>query len=223
MQNKDINNINTSTIIIVIFLLSLSILMAHSIYLLIFFSILCLILIILTEKSVKQNIYLLKKLKFWLLFIFIAYIIIFRNIIGSLLFVYKIVLILLIIKQISTSITLENLISGIDTLIKSITKKETKTISYDIALTLYFLKFYINSSEELNKKYTKRVFINKFSLKYYIFPKIFISIDKIKKLENSLKLKCYTPKFEKNSIKSNILLFVVLMLFIVVIIKEVIM
>ena len=61
-----------------------------------------------------------------------------------------------------------------------------------------------------------------FSLKYNIFPKLFIANSKLKELENSLNLKCYKVKKEKKNIKSEIFKYIFLLLFIGIIFKEVI-
>lgn len=221
MQNKFYNDINVSTRIVLALILSLSMFIAKSIYLIIFLSILCYILILLSEKSVKHYLKLLKKLKFLLLFIFIAYIIIFRNITNSILFLYKLILVLFIIKQLSLTVNFENLNNGIKTLLKPIIKKNNDNISYDITLILYFISIYINSAKKLCNLNNNKLF--KLNLKYYIMPRLFITMAEINKLENGLKLKCYIPKFENKNIKSIFLQLIFSLLFIVVIIKEVIM
>ncbi len=214
MQNSIYNNVNVSTRLIITLLFILSILVANSIYLIIFLSILCLVFIILTEKSVNKYIDLLKKSKILLLFIFITYIIIFRNVFGALLFIYKIILIIFINKQLSLTLSFEALNDGINTLIALITKKQNNKISYDISLTIYLFKIYLNSPNGFNKKI--------FSLKYNILPRMLTAMNELNKLEKTLALKCYTTKIEKKNIKSKIYQIVFMILFIIVVIKEVI-
>jgi hypothetical protein len=83
MQNNVFDKINVSTQIIVLFLTILSLLMAKSLYYILFLTILLTILFIITNKSVKYYIETLKNVKFLLLFSLIAYIIILGNIINS--------------------------------------------------------------------------------------------------------------------------------------------
>ena len=216
MQNKIYNNVNVSTRILVTLLLILSILVANSIYLIIFLSILCLVFIMLTEKSVKNYLDLLKKLKILLLFIFIAYIIVFRNIFEAILFIYKIVLIIFVNKQLSLTLNFESLNNGINTLISLVTKKESNKISYDVTMTIYLFKFYLNSS--IKQARNKKVI----SLKTNIIPRMFMAMNELKKLEKTLALKCYKPKLEDKNMKSKLYQILFIILFIIVIIKEVI-
>lgn len=64
MQSK-INDINVSTRILIFLITILSVLIANSIYFLIFMSILFIFLAILTEKSVNVYLDILKKSTFW--------------------------------------------------------------------------------------------------------------------------------------------------------------
>lgn len=223
MQNSFINKINVSTRIIMMILIGLSVLVAKSIYLITFLSILCIIFIMLTKKSVKYYIHLLKNIKFLLLFLYIAYIIFFRNIIGSFLFIYKVLLIIFFVVQLSQSINLENLINGVNTITKVFTKKEQKNCAYNVGVTLYLIKYYIESSNYLSKKYYDKKNIYKFSLKKYILPRMFLASEKTKQIENSLKMKFYIPKVENKNLISTAMLVLCVILFIIVVIKEVIM
>lgn len=225
MQNNCFKSINVSTRILIVLLLGLSIFIANSIYLIIFLSILILISLILTNKNVKNYIYFIKKIKFLLLFILVAYIIIFRNIFGLLIFIYKLILIVLIIKQFTLNINFESLNNGIKTLLRPFhkTKKDLDNLSYNITLMIYFIKFYINTDDKITNMYKNKKGLNfKLSLKKYILPRVFMTVFEITKLENSMKLKYYKPKFESRNIKSFILLLMCIILFIVVIFKEVI-
>lgn len=224
MQNNICEKINVSTRILVMILLSLSILIANSIYLIVFLTILVLILLILTNKSVKFYIDLIKNSKFWLLFIFIAYIIVFRNILNFFTFIYKIILIILIVKQFSLTVNFQKLSSGIKTLLKPFNKLNLDKISYYIIIYIYFAKFYVNSKKQIFSNYSKEVKIRySFSLKYNILPRLFLTISKINKLESSLKLKYYKSEFEQRNAQSNIVLFTFFALLVIVIFKEVIM
>ena len=224
MQNSIFNKVNVSDRIIILLLLIISIFITNSLYLLAFFSVFSIILIIITNKSVKFYIDLIKNVKFWLLFIFIAYIIIFRNILGVFVFLYKIILIILYVKQFSFTVNFNNLTSAVKTLCKPVKNiYDIDKISYNITVYIYFINTYMNSKEEIFNKYDidKKIIYN-FSLKYNILPRIFFTTIKTNEFESSLKLKFYKPKFEEKNKVSNIVLIMFLILFILIIFKEVI-
>jgi len=207
MQNKDIN---VSIRILILFLLSICILVAKSVYLIIFMSILFIILFILTGKSVNNYTHLLKNLKFWLLFLFVIYIIIFRNILGSFIFLYKLILIICIVKQFTLTVKFSMLNNGIKTLLKPLSQSKVNLdkLSYDITISLYFIGYYI-TIDDCYKRYN-------------IIQNLFLAASKINKLENSLQLKYYRPKYEEVSLKSIIIFIMFIVLFVLIIIKEVI-
>lgn len=220
MQNNVFNKINVSTRILILLLLSSSILIANSIYLMLFMSIFFIILFILTNKSVKSYMKLLKNIKFLLLFIFITYIIIFRNVLNGLFFTYKIILIILYVKQFTLTVNFQNLNNGINSLLKPM---KLDKFSYDILIFIYFVTFYIISKEQVFTNYSgaKKEYYT-FSLKYNVFPRIFLAVSKINMLESSLKLKFYKKDYENNSMLSNIVLSIFLLLFMVIVLREVI-
>ena len=223
MQNSIINRINVSTRILILLICSLIILLANSIYLISFMSILFILLLLLTNKNVKFYINLVKKIITLLLFIFIAYIIYSRDILFSFVFTYKALLIILYIKQFSLSVNFYKLTSGIKTLFNPLKIIKLDIISYDIVIFIYFIKYYINSKEEIFSNYDNdQKIIYTFSLKHNFLPRLFLSVSKIKKLESSLKLKYFSAKLEKKDTLSNILLMIFIFLMIVVIFKEVI-
>lgn len=211
MQNSFLNKINVSVRLLCLILIIICIFLVKSAYLFIFFTLLFTILFILTDKSVKFYVESLKSLKILLLIIYIAYIIIFRNIPTFFVFVCKTVLSILFIKQFDLLMTFEKLNNGIKTLLKPIKILDIDSISYNVTLYIYFIKIYINSSNE-----------NFYCCKFNVFSRFFFTISKLNKLESSLKLKFYKPKFEEKNILSNITLTIFLLLFILVIFKEVI-
>ena len=224
MQNNIFSKVNVSTRIIVLLLLVLSIFIAKSVYLLIFLTLLCVLLILLTKKSVKFYIDTIKNVKLWLLFIFIAYIIICRNILVSFAFLYKVVLVIIIVKQFSMTVNFYTLTDGIMTLLNFIgIKFKSDKISYSIVSFIYFINTYIKTKKEVFNKYNSEHKLKyQFSFKYNIFPRTFLTMSKMEKLESSLKLKFYKPKSEEKNLHSKIILFIFLILFITVILKEVI-
>lgn len=224
MQNNIFSKVNVSTRIIVLLLLILSIFIAKSIYLLIFLTLLCSLIIILTNKSVKFYIDSIKNVKFLLLFIFIAYIIICRNALSLLAFIYKTILVILIVKQFCMTVNFCTLTNGVMTLLNFIgVKFKMKKISYSIVSFIYFINTYIKTKREIFNKYDSEKKIKYiFSFKYNIFPRVFLTMSKMERFESSLKLKFYEPKLEEKNLQSKIILFTFLVLFISVVLKEVI-
>jgi len=224
MQNNIFSKINVLHRIIILLLLIVSIFVTNSLYLIIAFSIFVMIVAILTNKSVKFYIHLIKNVKLWLLFIFITYIIVFRSILGAFAFLYKVILVILIIKQFSLTVNFNSLASAIKTVFKPVKKIfNIDKISYNIAIFIYFINTYMKSKEEIFARYNlDNKIMYKFSLKYNIFPRVFLTMSKTNEFESSLKLKFYKIRFEPKNKVSNIVLFSFVILFMVVIFKEVI-
>lgn len=222
MSNDFVKSVNVSTKIIVLTLILFSIMIANSLYYLSFILTLFLILFLLTNKSVKCYKETLINVKFGLLFALIAYIIVMGNITNSIIFVCKILLIILFIKQFSLTVKFEELCDGINTLLSSIKIKNNK-IAYHITLTIYFIKFYIYAKINIFKRYSSyQKIAYLFSLKYNIFPRALIATKKSKELEFGLRLKNYIPKIESKNLNSKIVLYFSIVIFMLVVLKEVI-
>jgi len=224
MQNKFIKKINTSSLIISLLFLIFIIFIANSVYLLSFITILLLVLIILTNQNVKFYVETFKNSILILLFAFTLYIIISGNILESIVFSYKIFLIILYIKQFLVIIKFHELINGINTLLKPLGNRiKINEISYNIALLIFFIDIYIHSKDEIFKNYvSKNKFIYTFSIKHNVFPRIFLTISKIKNIENSLKIKNYKINYDRTNKESIIFVLFFIVLFIIVFFKEVI-
>ena len=224
MQNKFINKINVSSKIIMLFLMVLIISIAKSIYLLTFITILLLIFILLTNKNVKFYIETFKNSFLILLFAFSTYIIVTKDIVGSFVFLYKIILVILFIKQFLIIVKFQELVNGINTILKPLRNKlNVSQISYNIVLFIYFIDVYINSKKEIFQNYISyNRIIYTFSFKYNIFPRLFLTIAKIKNIENSLKIKNYKINYENKNKESIVSVIVFILLFVAVFLKEVI-
>lgn len=219
MQNSICNQINVSSRLLILFILIFSLMLTNSISFILMFTTFILILLILNNKSVKYYIDLLKNIKFQLLFIFIAYIIIVGNIFNTLLVLYKLILVVLLIDLFMSTIKFQTLTNGVKTLLKPLENKlRIDNISLNISLFIYFLIYYINSKEEILSKYSKQ----KFNFKNNILSRLFFTNYKLKKIESDLKLKFYRPRFEVSDRKSNIIVCVFVFLLILVVFKEVI-
>ena len=127
------------------------------------------------------------------------------------------------VKQFSLTVNFFKLTSGIKTLFNPLKVIKFDAISYNIVIFIYFIKYYINAKEEIFANYNsnqKSVYV--FSLKYNFLNRLFFSVSKVKKLESSLRLKYFSSKIEKKDTLSNSILICSIILFIVVIFKEVI-
>ena len=219
MQNNIFNSINVSSRLLILFILMFSLMLTDSICFILMFSIFVLILLILNDKSVKCYIYLLKNIKFLLLFIFIAYIIMVGNIFSAILVLYKIILLILLIKIFLNGVNFQTLTNGIKTILKPFENKlKIDNISLNMSSFIYFLVYYINSNEIIMLRYSN----TKFNLIKNILVRLYFTNYKLKKLESDLKLKFYSPKFEINNRKSNIVVYCFILLLILVIFKEVV-
>ena len=137
---------------------------------------------------------------------------------------YKVILTSIYIKQFLLIIKFQKLVDGINTLLKPLSNKlNINKISYNIAIFIYFINIYISSKKEIFNNYiSSNKIIYTFSLKRNIFPRIFLTIAKIKNIENSLKIKNYKIKYERLNKESIICIFSFIVLFIIVFFKEVI-
>jgi len=224
MQNNIFNKINIATKLLVLIFIILSIIIAKSVYFLIVSLIFLCILLLLSNKSVKYYINFINSLKFWLLFIFIAYIIVTRDIVYSFICLYKVLLIILFIKQFGLNKNFQKLSRGIKTLLKPLNKLiNIDNISYNATLLFYYIDIYIYSKQKIfiNYENKKRIIYN-FSLKYNVLARLFYTTKKIGKIESSLKLKHYKNNYEKWNIESKIFLSISVILFVIVVFKEVI-
>lgn len=223
MQQNLLNKINVSSRILISILVLFTLFVAKSLFLIIFLSILCFIVILLKEKSVNIYIKALKKIALMLLFFAIIYIIVFRDILSCLIFVYKIIVFVIFLVGLFEETKLNRLIDGIYTIVFPFVKKKANLdkIAYNVSLFIYFLLCLMNSDEEIQQIQKLRNY-KRFNIKYYFLPRLIFAIDKMTKLETNLKFNYFKPKKEKSSLVSNFLLLFVLILFISVVFKEVI-
>ena len=105
---------------------------------------------------------------------------IFRDIIGLLVFIYKIVLIIILLTSFMLSINFGTLTDGIYTIITPFGKKipNLDKIAYNITRYIYLYKFLMNSSSKIKKSQMVRK-QRQVSVKYYLLPKLFYTINEI--------------------------------------------
>lgn len=222
MQNNIVNQINSSTRILILLICCLITIIAKSIFLLIFISLFLIILMVLTEKSVKFYLNFVKEFNLLLLFIFIAYIILFGGIYNSFIAVYKAVLVIFFIRQFILTMNFQKFSNGMMTIINPIENSKLEKIVYDVLIFIYFILYFINSKKQILRKYSKNNMSFSLSLKYNLLPRIFLSMTKTKQLESSLKIKHFKASIEKKNKLSTITLYIFITIFMLVILKEVI-
>lgn len=225
MQNNLIIKIFPSVRIVALFTLSLILLLAKSVYLILFITTLTFILLLITDKKVNLYVKILKKIAILLLIFLFGYIIVLRyyDFVSILVLVYKLFIIALLFVIFILSIDFKSMHTGLYGIFKPLQKINinVEKFSLDLTISLYFIKFLITSksviklSQTINGK-------NTINLKNFILPRFIYSINQLNILQDSLKIKFYRLDYKKNDLKSNIALILILMLFVICLFKEVI-
>lgn len=214
MYNNYVKSINPFIKLLSLLLLVLSIILSKSLPLFVVLLIISFIIVIVSEKNVKLYVKLFKNIIIKLILITIIYIIV----IGYdkvYLFLFKMALIINSITIFCRTTDFMQLHYSINKLliILRIFRIDTQTISYNIALYLYFFKYYIDSKKKIKnniKFIPKKVLI-----------KIIYAEEKIRQLDISLKLKFYKLCSFKTNVKDIYILIFFVCLFIATIYKEV--
>lgn len=224
MQGNIISKISPTVRIICLFILIVSLFIAKSIYLILFITTLTLILMIITRKKVNIYVNTTKKITILLLFWLIVYIIMFGyNIINCLLFAYKLIIVISLLEVFYFNIDFSQLHQSIYGCLKPLErmKLNVEGISFDILVSLFFLKNLINNKQKLSetqKIYGKR----QLNLKNYIVPIFINASNELNEFQYHLKTKFYKLSYKKSEFFSKIILITFVILFIFVLFKEVI-
>lgn len=223
LNNKFLSNVTNSTKLIILILLIMITVFAHSLYLLIFLTLLVIYLSIIEKATVKEYVSLIKNISYWLILLGVSYIIICRNILFLLLFIYKILLIACLISLYLKKITFYKLNNSIYTLLTPLEKLKVNTqkISYNLT---YFIMFIItwNKSKAVIKNIQLKNGYKSYNFKNYFLPRMFYSSNKLCEINNTLKVRYYQNHKENVNLESIILTMIFLLIFIIAIKKEVI-
>lgn len=223
LNNKLLSNVTNSTKLIILILLIMITVFAHSLYLLIFLTLLFIYLSIIEKATVKEYVSLIKNISYWLILLGVSYIIICRNILFLLLFIYKILLIVCLISLYLKKITFYKLNNSIYTLLTPLEKLKVNTqkISYNLT---YFIMFIItwNKSKAVIKNIQLKSGYKSYNFKNYFLPRMFYSSNKLCEINNTLKVRYYQNHKENVNLESIILTMIFLLIFIIAIKKEVI-
>lgn len=224
MQNNIISKISPLSRIICLFILSVSMFMAKSIFLILFITTLTLILMIITRKKVNVYVNIIEKISLLLLFFLITYIIMFEcSIFDYLIFIYKLVTVTFLFIIFYLNTTFDQLHQSIYGCLKPLEKIkiDVESISFDIVGALFFIKSLIYNKQKISK--IQRMYCKKrFNLKNYILPIFINAVNESNEFQKSLKIKFYKLSYTKNNVFSKFILLYFTVIFIFVIFKEVI-
>lgn len=224
MQDNIIKKISPIVRLIVAIILILCLLMAKSLYLILFITTFIIFLLVDTDKKVKLYVNITKKIIIILLFILFIYIIMLGKyqLLEILLLVYKTTIITIILAILSANTTFKELHEALY-MFFSIFKKNNQISQFtlDLALTFYFIKTLIFSSEEIKERQVLNG-KSKIGIKNSILPRLIYSIDKLDQFQENLKINFYKINYNKINLKSKIILTIFLIMFVVCIFKEVV-
>lgn len=204
-------------------LITIAIFLARDIHLILFFTILTIILVLMTNKNVNVYISTIKKTIIWLLFILIVYIMLCGSLANTLLFFYKLILVLIIIKVFDLNMNLRQIGNGLYTMLYPLNKLKINLQKLVINITVYivFLKELINSKTRIIET-QKTKGLKKYNFKNYFIPRLVYSIEEAKSLENSFKIGNYKLRVDKFNFISGLICILSVIMFIIVLFKEVI-
>ena len=225
MQNNFITKISPNVRFTVFLLIILILIFANSIYLIAFTTTLILIMLILTEKKVNQYVNSFKNLIFPLLNLFVLYIIVFKeyNLFSTILFWYKSVLSVVLIDIFIFNTNFKSLNEGVYSFFSALKllKVNVERFSFDISMSLYFIKIFVDSKQEI-LYVQKSNGIIKHNIKNYLFSRVIYSINTLNLFQENLKIDLYKLNYAKADFKSKIIFLTFLIIFIICIFKEVI-
>ena len=225
MSNNFVNKISPSVRIYSLIFLSSTLLLARSIYLILFITTLTFILFIVTEEKVKKSVNTLKKIVILLLIFLSIYIIIFRkyDILSLFAYSYKLIIIAMLTKVLFLNMDFCSMHQGVYGIVKIFkkSKKDLEKLSLDIIISLYFIKYILESMTKV-----KQIQVSRgkkiFNIKNLFLPSVLYSINRLEQLQTNLEIKFYKLNYKKVDFKSRIIFILMLLIFVVAVFKEVI-
>lgn len=208
---------------LILVLLSICIVLSKSIYLVLFLTTLVIILTIVSFSTVNQYVKFIKNIFIVLLIFAFLYIITCSDydVYTMIEFIYKEFLIITLVKLFDMNTTFNELHQAIFGILKTLKFLNIEKASLNIALSIYLIKFYIDS-----KSVVQQLRRDGYGLKipfWKIIPlRISHSISEFEKFVFRLKLNFYKLRYKKSNVKSKLLLLVFIILFIICLFKEVI-
>lgn len=219
MSNNILKELNVSVKMLIVVFLIFMLFITNSFYFIAFEFVLVLILILLSDESVKKIVKSLKLFIFILPILLLIYII-FKN--NMLFLSAKTIITILLLKVFFVTTSFLGLYNGIFTLFRLYYKNERKLNikCLDISTKIYFINKIFGYSERFERAKDKG--LSKKQIKNYIKTKYLIAKYDSIFIKEKLKLKIYQAKSEKINTKSKIFLILSIILMIIVVIKDVI-
>lgn len=115
-----------------------------------------------------------------------------------------------------------NMHQGIYGVLKTfkLTKKDLKKFSLDIIISMYFIKYILDSISIIKSIQITRS-KKTFNIKNFFLPCIIYSVNRLEELQSNLQIKFYKLNYKKTNFSSKIIFILTLLIFIVSIFKEV--
>ena len=203
--------------LICLILLLLIIFFSKNLLLYIFLGILSIVLVLMSDISVKKYIDFTKKIILWLIFIMFMFIIIFGKV--HIQTIYKFFIVLIIIETYILTNTFEDFEYAINCILKPLKyfKIDICCVSKNITFLIMYVYYFINV------KKTNDSFKSKNILYYpkYLLSRVLIANDKVENLKLSLKLKFYKTRKYNLIYKDIIVISIMIFVFVAVLFKEV--
>lgn len=218
-KNNIINKISPAVRLTCLLLLAASIIIARSIYLILFLTSFILELIIYLNYISRENFIKVKNtyLLTFTLLIMCLLLLVKVDVYTFIIWSYKFILLTGVALIFVGNFDFKDMQSAIYGIIKRIGTAHAEKTSYNIAMAVKFIEYYFESKRIVKSLY---YFNGKHGFKISLY--IMHSANKLLQFENQLKADYYRLKYQKTDLRSLIILILFLICFIICIIKEVI-
>ena len=224
-QNSLLKDVVPIVKVLMLMVLIIGIIIARNIYLILFITTISLIIFIKSDITFRQYLNSLKAVMFTLIIFLVAYLFAVSEykISNIILFEYKILLALFIIKTFKANFNFGEMHHAIYTIIfpLKITNLNIQKLSLNITLLLCFFNYFVNAKSEIIMLQRHNGII-KITFKEMFLPMLLRAINNLSKLKLNLKANYYKMHCSNFNIKSKIILLICLLFFAVCVLKEVI-
>ena len=223
MLDELISKINISSRLKIIIIVSLMLVLGHSLWFFAFITVLTLIILLIYNIHINIYINSLKSIIMILVIVILISFAITKDWIETLILIYKVLIIILLNINFTNTVTFDELNSGLNKVLKNLKKFsfDVQKISFELSIIIFYTKYLLESKKEVLNIQTlhgKR----KYLIKSNLIPRLIFAINKTENLKIFLKEENYKQKVEKVNSKSKMLELSFIVLLIIVLIKEVI-